>query len=99
MARPAGDPTERFFAELAERPQDGIGVDAEDGGEILGGRESFARFRFAVGDGPADLAGYLLVELEGFRLADDATVLVIRQLGSDASHVERAMEIASNAAP
>jgi hypothetical protein len=50
---------------LAEGAEDGVGVDAEDRGEVFGGREAFARFRFAVGDGAADFAGDLLVEVEG----------------------------------
>ena len=39
--------------------------DAEDVGEVFGGWESFAGFGFAVGDGAADLAGDLFVEVEG----------------------------------
>jgi len=52
---------EAFVAQLAEGTKDGVGVDAEDGGEIFGGWESFAGFGFAVGDGAADLAGDLFV--------------------------------------
>ena len=54
---------EPFVAELAKGAEDGVGVDLEDRGEILGGWEAFAGFRFAVGDGPADLGGHLLVQL------------------------------------
>jgi hypothetical protein len=50
---------------LAECAQDGVGVDAEDVGEVFGGWESFAGFGFAVGDGAADLAGDLFVQVEG----------------------------------
>ena len=60
-AAAAAEFEQAFVAELAEGAQDGVGVDAEDGGEVFGGRESFAGFGFAVGDGAADLAGDLLV--------------------------------------
>jgi hypothetical protein len=55
---------EPFVAELSEGAKDGVGVDAEDGGEVFGGWESFAGFGFAVGDCAADLAGDLFVEVE-----------------------------------
>ena len=55
---------EAFVAELAECAQDGVGVDAEHGGEVFGGWESFAGFGFAVGDGAANLGGDLFVQVE-----------------------------------
>jgi hypothetical protein len=55
---------EAFVAELAEGAENGVGVDAEDVGEIFGGWESFAGFGFAVGDGAADLGGDLFVQVE-----------------------------------
>ena len=63
-AAAAAEFEEAFVAELAEGAEDGVGVDAEDGGEVFGGWESFAGFGFAVGDGAADLAGDLFVEIE-----------------------------------
>ena len=64
-AAAAAEVEEAFVAELAEGAEDGVGVDAEDRGEVFGGRESFAGFGFAVCDGAADLAGDLVVEVEG----------------------------------
>ena len=64
-AAAAAEFEEAFVAELAEGAEDGVGVDAEDGGEVFGGWESFAGFGFAVGDGAADLAGDLFVQVEG----------------------------------
>ena len=54
-----------FVAELAESAEDGVGVDAEDGGEVFGGWESITALGFAVGDGAADLACDLFVQVEG----------------------------------
>ena len=64
-AAAAAELEEAFIAELAECAQDGVGVDAELGGEVFGGRESLAGFCFAVGDGAADLTGHLFVQVEG----------------------------------
>jgi len=64
-AAAAAEFEQAFVAELAECAQDSVGVDAEDGGEVFGGWESFAGFGFAVGDGAADLAGDLFVQVEG----------------------------------
>ena len=69
-AAAAAELEQTFVAELAEGAEDGVGVDAEDGGEVLGGRESFAGFGFAVSDGAADLAGDLFVQLEGILAVD-----------------------------
>jgi hypothetical protein len=63
-AAAAAEVEEAFVAELAEGTEDGVGVDAEDGCEVFGGWESFAGFSFAVGDGAADLAGDLFVQVE-----------------------------------
>src|SRR5262249_11712015 len=54
-----------FVAELAECAEDGVGVDAEHVGEVFGGWEPFAGLGFAVGDGAADLACDLFVQVEG----------------------------------
>ena len=64
-AAAAAEFEQAFVAELAEGAEDGVGVDAEDGGEVFGGWESFAGFGFAVGDGAADLACDLFVQVEG----------------------------------
>ena len=68
-AAAAAEFEQAFVAELAERAEDGVGVDAEDGGEVFGGWQSFAGFGFAVGDGAADLGRRLarggLVALRG----------------------------------
>jgi hypothetical protein len=64
-AAAAAEFEQAFVAELAEGAEDGVGVDAEDVREVFGGWESFAGFGFAVGDGAADLAGDLFVQVEG----------------------------------
>ena len=63
-AAAAAEFEQAFVAELAEGAEDGVGVDAENVGEVFGGRESFAALGFAVGDGAADLAGDLFVQVE-----------------------------------
>lgn len=64
-AAPAAELEQAFVAELSEGTEDGVGVDAEDGGEVFGGWESFTGFGFAVGDGAADLGCDLFVQVEG----------------------------------
>jgi hypothetical protein len=64
-AAAAAEFEEAFVAKLAECAKDGVGIDAEEGGEVFGGWESFAGSGLAVGDGSADLAGDLLVQVEG----------------------------------
>jgi hypothetical protein len=64
-AAAAAELEQALVAELTEGAEDGVGVDAEDGGEVFGRWESFAGFGFAVGDGAADLACDLFVQLEG----------------------------------
>ena len=64
-AAAAAEFEEAFVAELAKGAEDGVGVDAEHGGEVFGRWESFAGFGFAVGDGAADLGGDLFVQVEG----------------------------------
>jgi hypothetical protein len=87
-AASAAELEEAFVSELAERAEDGVGVDAEDGGEVAGGWESFARFGFAGGDRAPDLAGDLFVQLEGIVAVDldtqhgdinSSVILVARQ--------------------
>ena len=69
-AAAAAELEQAFVAELAEGAEDGVGVDAEDGGEVFGGWESLAGFGFAVGDGAAELAGDLFMQVEGVVAVD-----------------------------
>jgi hypothetical protein len=64
-AAAAAEFEQAFVAELSQGAEDGVGVDAEDGGEVSSGWESFAGFGFSAGDGAADLACDLFVEVEG----------------------------------
>jgi hypothetical protein len=64
-AAAAAEFEQALVAELAESAEDGVGVDAEEGREVFGGWESFAALGFAVGDGAADLACDLFVQVEG----------------------------------
>ena len=52
-AAAASELEQPLVAEQPQRTQHGVGVDAEDGGEVLGGREALARLGFSVGDRPA----------------------------------------------
>ena len=52
-----------FVAQDAQRAQDGVAVDAQDGGDVTGWREAPAELCFAVGDGPADLHRDLLMQV------------------------------------
>ena len=54
-----------LVAEQPQRTQHGVGVDAEDGGEVLGGREALSGLGFSVGDRASDLGGDLFVEVGG----------------------------------
>ena len=63
-AAAAAELEQAFVAELTEGAEDGVGVDAEDGGDVFCGWESFARLGFAISDGAADLAGDLFVQFE-----------------------------------
>jgi hypothetical protein len=51
-----------FISEQPEGPEDGIGVDAQDGGQVSGRRHAFTRSSLTVGDGASDLSGHLIVE-------------------------------------
>ena len=75
-AAAAAELEQAFVAELAEGAEDGVGVDAEDGGEVSGGREPFAGLGFAVGDGAADLGGDLFVQFGGL-VAVDLDILMV----------------------
>ena len=58
-AEAAPELEEALVAEHAQGSKDGVGVDAEDGGEIFGGGEALSGFRFAVCDRASDFAGDL----------------------------------------
>jgi hypothetical protein len=62
-ASAAAELEQALVAKLAQGPEDGVGVDAENGGEVLRGRQALARLGFSVCDRPADLAGDLLVKV------------------------------------
>ena len=59
-----------FVAEQAYGSERGIGVDAENGGEIFGGWEALSGFRFAVCDRASDLGGNLFVQIGGVASVD-----------------------------
>ena len=84
-AAAAAEFEQAFVAELAEGTEDGVGVDAEDVGEVFGGWESFAGFGFAVGDGAADVGGDLFVEVGGVGFVD----LDTKHCASDTSTIVR----------
>src|SRR6266511_438470 len=52
-----------LVAKLAQRPQHGVRVDAEHGGEVARRREPLPRLRLALGDRAADLRRPLLVQI------------------------------------
>ena len=54
-----------LVAQFAQCAQDGVGVDAEHGGEVFRRRQPLAGLGLAVCDRAADLAGYLLVQQVG----------------------------------
>lgn len=53
---------EALVAQRSQRAKDGVGVDAEHGSEVAGGRQALTRFGFTVGDRAAELCGDLLME-------------------------------------
>ena len=57
-----------FIAEQSQGAEHGIGVHAQHCGQILGRGEPFTGLGLAVGDGAADLACDLLVEVGGVGL-------------------------------
>ena len=71
-----------LVAQQPERPQDGVGVDVEDGGEVFCRWEPFAWFGLAVGDRAADLGGDLLVEVGGVRFVDLDIQMVLFTIAS-----------------
>ena len=63
-ATTAAELEQLLIAQLAQRPENGVRIDAEDSREVPRRRETFSRTCLAIGDGAADLRGHLLVELE-----------------------------------
>jgi photosystem II stability/assembly factor-like uncharacterized protein len=62
-AATAAELQQPFVAEDAQRPQDCVRVDAENGGEIARRRQPLAGLRLTLRDRPAELSGNLLVEV------------------------------------
>jgi hypothetical protein len=65
-----------------QRAQDGVLVHAENGRQVFGQRQAFARAGLTVGDGPADLRGDLIVQRDRAGAVDvdinfSATVLPV----------------------
>jgi hypothetical protein len=58
-ATPAPKLEQSLVSQQTERTQHGVGVDAEDGGDVLGGWEALSRLPLSVGDCPSDLGGDL----------------------------------------
>ena len=56
---------EPLVSENAQGSQHSVGVDTEDGSEVLGLRDPIPRVSLAVGDGAADLCGDLIVQRHG----------------------------------
>src|SRR5690242_1429140 len=50
---------EAFVTQLVQGPEDGVLVDTQDGGQVLGEWESVAGCCLAVGDGSAELGRHL----------------------------------------
>ena len=57
-----------LVAEHPQRTQHGVGVDAEDRGEVLRGRKALTRLRLPIGNCTPDLTGDLLEEIGGVAL-------------------------------
>ena len=64
-AASAAELEQSLVAEEPERTQDGVRVDAEDGGEVFCGWEALAGLCLALGDRTANLGGDLLEEIGG----------------------------------
>ena len=88
-ATPAPEFEQSLVAEYVHRPQDGVGVDAEDGGEILGGREALSRLGLSLGDRTSNLTGHLLVEIGGVT----SVQLDIQHGASNTSAIELGMQL------
>src|SRR4029453_9605829 len=69
-AAAAAELEQAFFSEQPQRPQHGVRVDPEHGGEVLRGREPLTRLGLALGDRAPDLRGDLFVEVGRFGSID-----------------------------
>ena len=69
-ATAAAELEQSLVAQYAQRAEHGVGVDADDGGQIFGGRETLARTGFTVGDRASDLRGDLLMQVDWVGLVD-----------------------------
>jgi hypothetical protein len=69
-AAAASEFEQAFVSELPECPEDGVGVDLEDCGEVFGRWEALAGPCFSVGDRASDLGGDLFVEVGGVVFVD-----------------------------
>jgi hypothetical protein len=67
---PAAELEQSLVAQVAQGPQDGVAVDAENRGQVDRRRQPLARLRFALGDRAADLPGDLAVKVGGVAPAD-----------------------------
>ena len=72
-AAAAAELEQPLVAQQPQRAQDRVPVDTEDGREVARRRQALALARLAVGDGPPDLGGDLVVEGGRIRLSVDAT--------------------------
>lgn len=79
-----------FLPQDMERSDHGVLVDPHDGSDIDGRREAFTRRRFSVGDGAADLGGYLLVQGQRLALVNlpDSDHTVLNSIIRERSEVE-----------
>ena len=57
MSRPRRNWSKSLLAEQTERPEHGVGVDADHGRQVLGGWEALSGLRLSVRDRPSDLTG------------------------------------------
>jgi hypothetical protein len=67
---PAAELEQPFVAQGAQRPQDGVAVDAEDCREVDGRRQPLAGLSLTLGDRAANLPGHLPVKVGGVASAD-----------------------------
>ncbi len=59
---PAAELQQPLIAQPSQRPQHGVAVHIQHGGQVARGRKPLARARLAVGDGPAELRAHPIVE-------------------------------------
>jgi hypothetical protein len=59
-----------LVSKCPERPEDGIRVNAEHGGDVSGGRKALAGSQLTLGDVPPDLRRHLLMQRDGLVSGD-----------------------------